>query len=65
MTDPLYWQTAERVCTPKQLRVLELRDRHGFSLRTISLTTGQSVWTVRTHLERARQQIALALKEPA
>ena len=29
----LYWTTAREVCTQKQLRMLELRERYGFSLR--------------------------------
>jgi DNA-directed RNA polymerase specialized sigma24 family protein len=61
----LYWQTARAVCTEKQLRVLELRERHGFSLRTIALATGSALWTVRDHVDAAHRRIYNALEEQA
>jgi DNA-directed RNA polymerase specialized sigma24 family protein len=60
-TDP-YWQTAHNVCTAKQLRMLELRERYGFSLRGIALATGSSLSTVRGHLEAAHRRIDRALR---
>lgn len=60
-----FWETAGIVCTAKQLRVLELRDRHGFSLSLISLTTRVSIRTVRNQLDAARQKIDNALREAA
>ena len=34
---PDIWDTARRVCTDKQLVVLELRDRYGFSWNQIAI----------------------------
>lgn len=56
----LFWLTAQNVCTPKQLVVLELRER-GFSLRMTALATGQSVSTVRDHLAAAQRNVDHAL----
>lgn len=61
--DHSYWTIAAKVCTPKQLRVLELRERHGFSLRTTALATRSSISTVRGHLDAAHRRIDLALEE--
>jgi DNA-directed RNA polymerase specialized sigma24 family protein len=61
-TNP-YWDTARNVCTPKQYDMLELRKRHGLSLRTIALATGSSLSTVRGHLEGARRRIDRALRD--
>lgn len=63
MNDEHYWRTARRVLTAKQLRVLELRERHGFSLRQIGWTCGISIRTVREQLDRAHQLISLHLEE--
>lgn len=60
-----YWQTAGEVCTAKQLRVLELREKHGFSLRQIALACDISLGTVRIHLEAAHRNIHKALKASA
>jgi DNA-directed RNA polymerase specialized sigma24 family protein len=54
--DP-YWVTARAVCTEKQLRVLELRELHGLSLRQISWTCRISVRTVRDQLDAAHLRI--------
>jgi DNA-binding NarL/FixJ family response regulator len=61
-TDP-YWQTAERVCTAKQLEILELKHRHGLALRPIAFQLGISFGTVRDHLARAEQKIAIAMRD--
>lgn len=61
-TDPHYWQIAANVCTPKQLEVLELKNRHGWALRPIASYLGISVGTVRDHLARAEQKITLAIR---
>jgi DNA-directed RNA polymerase specialized sigma24 family protein len=60
-----YWAAAREVLTDKQFRILELRDRHGFSLRQIAHATGVGVPTVRSSLAAARHKLNLALKEPA
>lgn len=61
-----FWLAAERACTAKQLRVLELRERHGFSLTQIAYATRLSVSTVRSQLRAAYHNIdqELAWKEP-
>lgn len=61
-TDP-YWQTARTVCTDKQLEVLELKHRHGWALRPIATYLGISVGTVRDHLARAEQKIAIRMRD--
>ncbi len=64
MTSP-YWRVARQVCTPKQLRILELRDHHGLSWRQISLAVGVTVPTVRQHYQAAAQRVRHHLKETA
>jgi hypothetical protein len=54
---------AMAVCTEKQIAVLELRGRHGFSLRGIALATGSSLSTVRGHLDAAHWRIDNGLRE--
>lgn len=61
-TDP-FWQTAERVCTPKQLEIIRLKHRDGLSLRAIAFTLDIGLSTVRDHLARAEQKIELALRD--
>jgi DNA-directed RNA polymerase specialized sigma24 family protein len=61
----LYWDTAKSVCTAKQLRVLELREAYGFSLRTIALAVDASPSTVRDHIFAAHRRIDHALRETA
>jgi len=61
VNDP-YWDIAAEVCTEKQLRVLELKEKHGFSLRQIALTCDIAVGTVRVHLEAAYRNIHKALR---
>lgn len=53
-----YWQVAREVCTQKQFRLLELRERHGHSLRQTSLAVGVSVSTVRSQIQAAHHRIA-------
>lgn len=61
-----WWDVAGRVCTAKQLRILELRERHGFSLTQIAYATRLSVSTVRSQLRAAYHNIdqELTRKEP-
>lgn len=56
-----YWQTAAKVCTPKELDTLHLRER-GLSLRQIALATGVSLATIRNRLFNADRKIELALR---
>lgn len=53
-----YWQVAREVCTPRQLELLELRERQGHSLRSTSLAAGVSVSTVRSQIHAAHHRIA-------
>jgi hypothetical protein len=59
-----YWEIAAKVCTPKQLNILELHERDGLSLRSTALACGLSVSTVRGQLDAAHLRVAKAL-EPA
>ncbi len=61
----LYWQTAQQACTAKQFEVLELRERHGFSLRQIAYALDRDMGTVRVHLDAAHRNIHRALVELA
>ena len=63
-SDP-YWDTARAVSTAKQLRILELREAHGFSLRTISFAMDVSLSTVRDHLDAAHRRVDHALRATA
>jgi len=63
-----YWKTAERVCTPDELLVLQLAeqtDRLGQPMgrRRIALILGIAPTTARDRLNRARQKVDLALKQ--
>ena len=64
MSDP-FWDTAREVCTEKQLRVLTLREKHGFSLRQIALACDISLSMVRDHLAAAHHNIDKALRTSA
>ena len=55
------WTIARKVCTEKQLHVLELREGHGMSLRTIALSMDIDHSTVVGHLNAARRRIAKEL----
>jgi DNA-directed RNA polymerase specialized sigma24 family protein len=63
------WQVAGDVLTDKQLRILELRERHGFSWRQIAYMVNVDVSTVRGHYNAAIRKIhnhlEHAQKEPA
>jgi len=65
--DGEFWRIAREVCTPKQLEVLELRDKHGFGKRLIAMNLGLSTTTVRDRLDAADRKIrrAYAQKEAA
>lgn len=52
-----YWQLATQVCTPKQLRVLELREKHHFGWERIADTIGITSTTVRGHYKAATKNI--------
>jgi len=54
---PDFWLIAAKACTPKQVRILELRERHGFSLVQIAFATRVSVSTVRSQLRAAYHNI--------
>jgi len=63
MSADRYWVTVRQVCTDKQIRILELRELHGFSLRVIALMTGSSLSTVRGHLDAGHRRIDNAFRE--
>jgi DNA-binding CsgD family transcriptional regulator len=60
--DSWYARTANRVCTPRQLEILQAKQA-GISTRTIAAHLGISRATVRSHLEAADHKIRKA-KEP-
>lgn len=62
-----YWETARKVCTEKELEVLEYADQHGLGQRQIALSLGLSRSAVRERLENARRKIKqqLATEEAA
>lgn len=57
-----YWAVAREVCTEKQLRVLELRERRGMSLYAIGHALDLSPSTVRGHLRDATRKVRRALE---
>ena len=63
MTD--YWQVARDVCTPKQLRILELRDKHNMSWRQIESAVGVRIPTLKAHYRAAAFKVRSTLKEAA
>lgn len=56
-------QIAEAVCTPIQLRVFQLRERHGFSWHQIAAATGKDQSTVRGHYHRAVRRIVIYVEK--
>ena len=62
MTD--YWATATRVCTPRELAALQLRDRHGYTTARIAMTLAVSRRSIRDRLDNADRKIAAALNQP-
>lgn len=58
-----YWRIARRVCTPKELVALELRDRKNLSSRLIAMNLGISRWAVRERLDNADRKIHAALND--
>jgi DNA-binding CsgD family transcriptional regulator len=66
MTDrPNLWQTAERVCTPKELEALELHHRRGLSYSQIALTLHIHPGSVRDRIKNAHRKIAAATRDAA
>lgn len=57
------WNLAGEALTPKQLRVLELREKHGFSIYQIAYAVDISASTVRGHLRAAHHNLGRALVE--
>ncbi len=54
---------AENVCTPLQFRVLELRERHGFTWNQIAAATGGHPSTIRGHHRSAIRRLAIYLEK--
>lgn len=63
MNGDTYWTIAGEVCTAKQLQILELKHRHGWALRPIAAHLGISLGTVRDHLARGEQKIAIRMRD--
>jgi DNA-binding NarL/FixJ family response regulator len=56
------WAIARAACTPKQLQVLELREKHGRSDYAIAYMLGLDRSTVRGHLRAAERNVRHALE---
>jgi predicted DNA-binding protein (UPF0251 family) len=65
MGDEVYWSVAERICTPQELQMLELRDTHKFTKTQIAHHLGISRETVSDTLARANQKLVIALAQAA
>ncbi len=57
------FEIAAEVCTPLQLRVLTLRERHGFTWNQIAAATGGHPSTVRGHHKSAIRRLAIYLEK--
>ena len=57
------WEIAGRVCTEKQLRCLELHERHGASIYQISYMMDLHPSTVRGHLRSATRNVRRGLQQ--
>lgn len=55
------WETAQRVLTAKQLQVLTLREKHGFSWNQICITLDISRATARDHHAAATRNVYNAI----
>lgn len=56
------WVIAADACTDRQLRVLELRERHGMSWHMIALTMDLGHATVRGHYRAAVHNVNRAVQ---
>lgn len=52
------WPVAASILTPKQYRVLELREQYGMSWRQIAAMTGKDQGTVRGHYYAAVKRLS-------
>jgi DNA-binding NarL/FixJ family response regulator len=59
------WEVAREVCTERQLRVLELHERHGESIYQIGFMMDLSPSTVRGHLRAATRNVRRAVEQSA
>ena len=60
-TEPIdVWAIARACCTEKQLRCLELREKHGKSHYSIAYMLGLDPSTVRGHLRAAERNVRRA-----
>jgi transcriptional regulator len=60
---PDIWQLAAQVCTERQLLILTLREKHGYSWNQIAITTNLTRATVRGHHQAATKNVYDALEE--
>ena len=59
---PDIWDTARDVCTERQLAVLELRERHGYSWNMIAIYFNITNRGARQHYQAATKNIYDALE---
>ena len=59
---PDIWDTAQRVCTERQLVVLELRERHGYSWNMIAIYLNITNRGARDHYAAATRNVYNALE---
>lgn len=55
-----FWKLAREVCTDRQLRALELREKHGASLYQIGYMMDLHPSTIRGHLRAASRNLRRA-----
>ncbi len=60
---PDIWKLAGEVCTTKQLQVLTLRERHGFSWNQICIALNTTKSTVKEHHAAATRNVYNALEQ--
>jgi DNA-directed RNA polymerase specialized sigma24 family protein len=60
--DPKIWELARHVCTQKQLTVLELREKHGFSFHSLAINLNCTRTTAKEHHRAATNNVLDAIE---
>lgn len=64
-TNAEFWKLAGQVCTERQIRVLELREKHGASIYQMAYMLDLSPSTVRGHLRAGTRNLRRAVENQA
>jgi len=60
-----FWKLVGEVCTPLQVQVLELHEKHGASIYQIGYMMDRSPSTIRGHLRAATRNVRRGIENQA